>query len=69
MSIKRDLDDLIDWYEDNNPSAGQTIPVRARPSTLSKFAKKKRGGPYTYRARIIVPVRPAKEVPAQEVIT
>ena len=64
MSVRSDLDELIDWYEANTPQAGRVIHVVATRSTVKKFARKhgKRGGPWIYREREIVPVRkPLKE--------
>lgn len=60
MSVRKNLDELIRWYEAHRPNAGHEIPVNATANTVRRFARKlRRGGPYTYRDRIIVPVRPA----------
>lgn len=44
MSVKTDLDELIDWYAVNKPDAGKSIPVRCTSSTVRKFAKRIRKG-------------------------
>jgi hypothetical protein len=55
MSVRKKLDELIDWYELNKPDAGRAIKVNATPNTIRKFAKRKsRGGPFVYREREIV---------------
>lgn len=68
MTIRDDLDALIDWYEEHCLIVGRVIPVIAVPSTISKFARKqRRGGPFIYRDCEIVPVRRArKRRPEQE---
>jgi hypothetical protein len=72
MSIRRQLDELIDWYErEGAADAGRVIPVVATRATVKKFARKHgvRNGPWLYRGREIVPVRkPRKEreIPQQQ---
>lgn len=69
MSIRRQLDELIDWYErEGEPDAGRVIPVAATRATVRKFARKHgvRNGPWLYRGREIVPVRkPRKQREAE----
>lgn len=60
MSVRTSLNKLIDWYESNDPQKGKVIRVDAAPNTVRKFARKKRGGPYIYRNRTIVPTREAR---------
>lgn len=57
-TVQTQVDALIDWYERNAPAMGTCIAVNARPATLATFAKKIRRGPYVYRGRILVPVKP-----------
>jgi hypothetical protein len=65
MSVRKDLDELISWFERNNPEASRSIQVLATPNTVRRFAKRKRdesgrvirGGPFVYRGREIVPIR------------
>jgi hypothetical protein len=59
MSIKKQLDELITFYERHRPEAGKEIPVCATANTVRKFCKK-RDGVYHYRKRIIVPIRPVR---------
>lgn len=69
MSIKKQLDALIDWYEAERPKAGKEIPVCATANTVRKFSKK-RDGVYRYRNRIIVPIRPVRtrdEIQAEKI--
>lgn len=65
MSVKSSVDALIKWYETNAPvTAGRILRVDATASTVRKFARKVRGGPYMYKGREIVPGRkPRKEIP------
>lgn len=56
MSIKSQLDELITFYEQNSPKAGKSIAVCATANTVRKFCKKRKGV-YTYRNRVIVPIR------------
>jgi hypothetical protein len=60
MTIRTDLDQLIDWYEQHCHIEGRVIPVIGARSTIGKFARKVRGGPYIYRNCEIVPIRRAK---------
>jgi hypothetical protein len=57
-SVRSNVDALIDWYERFNPSV-RTVAVNCRPATLRKFCSKKgkRGGPWLYRDKEIVPMR------------
>lgn len=57
-SVQSNIDALIDWYERFKPQV-TTVQVNCRPSTLRKFCRKngKRGGPWLYRERVIVPTR------------
>lgn len=57
-SVRAHIDDLIDWYERFNPAV-RTVAANCCPSTLRKFCKKngKRGGPWLYREREIIPMR------------
>lgn len=64
MTVRTDIDELVSWYEANKPEVRQ-IQVNCRPSTLRKFAKKIRRGPFVYRDHELVPVRPAKKKPDQ----
>jgi hypothetical protein len=59
MSIKRQLDELITFYERNKPNSGREIPVCATANTVRKFCRK-RDGVYRYRGRVIVPIRPVR---------
>lgn len=59
MSIKKQLDELITFYEQHRPKAGREIAVCATANTVRKFARK-RGGVYRYRDRVIVPIRPVR---------
>jgi hypothetical protein len=61
MTIRSDLDELIDWYEQHCHIAGRVIPVIAARSTIHTFARKRRGGPFTYRDCEIVPIRRARK--------
>jgi hypothetical protein len=62
MSICTKLNELIDWYEEQERRGARAwtmkVRVRATPNTVRKFARKKRGGPYLYREREIIPTRP-----------
>lgn len=60
MTIRSDLDQLIDWYEQHCQIEGRVIAVIAAPSTIRQFARKVRRGPYIYRDCEIVPLRRAK---------
>lgn len=61
MSIRQDVNKLLDWYDENDKSVTR-VPVLARPNTLRKFCKKKRGDPrLIYRGREIVPNKLAKK--------
>lgn len=67
MSTKENIDKLISWYEQNNPSAGQLIQVRGTRDTIAKFATLCSDGSYMYRGRTIVPLRKSsKEIRAEE---
>jgi hypothetical protein len=60
MTIRSDLDELIDWYQIHQPLVvGRVIPVVAAEATVAHFARKNgiRGGPYIYRGCEIVPIR------------
>lgn len=49
MSVKQNVDRLIDWYVAHGLKPN-FVGVNCRPRTLAKFAKKaKRNGPYVYR--------------------
>lgn len=61
MTIREDLDRLIDWYEKHCHIVGRVIPVLAAPSTIRQFARKKRGGPFLYRGCEIVPIGKARQ--------
>ncbi len=65
-SVRSNVDALIDWYERFNPSV-RTVAVNCRPATLRKFCKKngKRGGPWIYRGREIVPMRKPRRQEAE----
>ncbi len=66
MSIKRDLDEILDWY-DAYSSRPATIPIICRPRTLAKFSRKReRGGPYVYRGSVVVGIRQARRPCEQE---
>jgi hypothetical protein len=60
MTIRADLDRLIDWYELHCRIVGRVIPLLAAKSTVAKFARKKRRGPYMYRDCEIVPIGKAR---------
>lgn len=60
MTIRTDLDRLIDWYIQHSPTT-RIIPVIAAPRTISRFARKRRRGPYVYRNYEIVPIRRSKD--------
>ncbi len=61
MSVRKDLNALLDWY-DANAKEVLRVPVVCRPATLRKFCKKKRGDPrLMYRGREIVPTKKAKK--------
>lgn len=61
MSIRKKVNELLDWY-DANAKEVTRVPVVARPSTLRKFCKKKRGDArLMYRGREIVPTKKAKK--------
>lgn len=57
MSVRKDLDALIDWYEAHDPASGMRIAVSATRNTVRKFARCRRGAPLFYRGREIVPTR------------
>jgi hypothetical protein len=59
MTIRTDVDQLIDWYVEHTSST-RVVPVIASPRTIGKFARKRRRGPYMYREFEIVPIRRAK---------
>lgn len=60
MSIKRELDEILNWYDAYGHRPAQ-IPVICRPRTLAKFARKReRGGPYVYRGSVVVGIKPAR---------
>lgn len=59
MSIRSQLNELINWYEQHAPKSGDSIKVCATANTVRKFARK-RDGVYRYRNRIIVPIRPVR---------
>lgn len=59
MSIKKRLDELINFYEKHRPKNGEEILVCATANTIRKFCRK-REGVYRYRKRIIVPIRPVR---------
>lgn len=64
MTIRSDLDELIDWYEANQPLVvGRVIPVAATEGTIAQFASKRRirGGPYMYRDCEIIAVRKSRK--------
>jgi hypothetical protein len=62
VSIKKDLDELIAWYDANKPEAGKQIPVRCTRDTVRKFAKRTRkGGAFMYREREIIPMRKSRK--------
>jgi hypothetical protein len=59
MTIRSDLDELIDWYQVHQPHVvGRVIPIVATEATVAQFARKNRvrGGPYIYRDCEIVPI-------------
>jgi hypothetical protein len=57
MTIRTDVDRLIDWYEHHCHIVGRVLPVLAASSTIGKFARKeRRGGPYLYRGCEIIPI-------------
>jgi hypothetical protein len=62
-SVRDHIDELIDWYARFKPDT-MTIQVNCRPSTLRKFCRKngKRGGPWIYRERVIVPTLKPRRV-------
>lgn len=61
MTIRTDLDLLIDWYDRHCRIVGRVIPVIAAPGTIGKFARKhRRGGPFMYRGCEIVPIGRAR---------
>lgn len=66
MNVRRALDELIDWYELHAPLAGQEIPVVASVNTVRKFARKRRGQPYRYRERVIIPIRKSRRERQQD---
>lgn len=59
MTIRTDVDRLIDWYMEHSPTT-RVIPVIAAPNTIRKFSRKRRRGPYIYRDFEIVPIRRSK---------
>jgi hypothetical protein len=74
VSVRKDIDELINWFEANNPRASRTLQVCATPNTVRRFAKRMRNadgriirhGPYIYRGREIVPIRkPRNQQPLQ----
>ncbi len=65
VSIRTELDQILDWYRDNGKTVTE-VPVNCRPRTLSGFAKKReRGGPYIYRGVIVVGIKSKDEAPQQ----
>jgi hypothetical protein len=60
MSVRTDLDELIDWYERNTTAGVRTLQVCATANTVRKFARKARRGPFTYRGQVIVPIRKSR---------
>jgi hypothetical protein len=74
MSVRADLDALINWYVRNDPNGKHVIPVCATENTVKHFARKGRklGAPYMYRGYEIQPMRkPRKEwdQPSQQDLT
>lgn len=61
MTIRAQIDRVIDWYEKHSFVVGRVIPVLAAPSTLRKFARKQRGGPFIYRDCELVPIGKARD--------
>lgn len=70
MTVRSDLDQLIDWYEKHCAIAGRVLPVIAVAGTIRQFARKHwRGGPFTYRGCEIIPIgksRKAKQEVAKK---
>lgn len=69
MTIRDDVDRLIDWYERHCHIAGRVLPVLAASCTVRKFARKqRRGGPFIYRECEIIPIgrTPAKRSAKQQ---
>lgn len=70
MNVRKQLDNLIDWYDRYPERDVRVISVDAAANTIKKFARKKRRGPYTYREREIIPIRlPRKSQPAMPLQT
>lgn len=65
MTIRQDVDALIDWRNANPEPLNPHIHVRCRPDTLRRFAKKKKGGPFMYRGVELIPIKPKKVKPQQ----
>jgi hypothetical protein len=61
MTIRSEVDRLIDWYEKHCLIVGRVIPVLASKATVAKFARKRRLGPYIYRNCELVPIGKARE--------
>jgi hypothetical protein len=61
MTIRSDVDRLINWYEKHCLIVGRVIPVIASKATVAKFARKRRLGPYVYRDCEIVPIGNARK--------
>jgi hypothetical protein len=65
MTIRNNVDRLIDWYEKHCLIVGRVIPVIAAKSTIAKFARKQRRGPYVYRGCELVPIGKERKKPRE----
>lgn len=57
--VRHDVDELVRWYEQYKPTAGQRIPVKTTPKVLAQafgYMRVKDGWPkeVAYRGRTIV---------------
>lgn len=57
MSIRSQLNEIINWYDTYAKKPPKAIAVCATANTVRKFARK-RDGVYRYRGFEITPIRP-----------
>lgn len=61
MSIRDELDKLLDFYDKNKPAMkGQAVKVYLAPSTVEKFATKGEDSVLWYRGYKITPLNQPK---------
>jgi hypothetical protein len=57
MTVKKNLDKLIDWYEKFKPEAGQRIACTCTRDTLAKFCSAGPNSELYYRNRVVYPTK------------